>query len=310
MLIERINATEQGLVLGALLDGREAEARFARLTGPTAERCRGAFSEIQQLEPRRRRRCIRELSRRFFNPIPDHLDQVHPSWLQQILEQEPFEVIQAALSVLPPATIDALVLPEPPRARPSELPGRVLAQIFRSVLSRIEPMPDPALQQGAGSEREPAHLSEIVGWSSSRLEATINHLGCLALAALLVRAEESSVRTLREQVLERMEEPYRAKVAQACSSSEELPIVPIRQLGDVTSGPVGTRLLFRLGARLLATGLSRAGRTRRQLAQRLPRKLGLVVLEPADREATSADRRVILPLVRLADRWARGEELS
>lgn len=114
---------------------------------------------------------------------------------------------------------------------------------------------------------------------------------------------------MRKRVLERTEEPYRTKVAHACSKAVELPAVPIRQLKDVTARPVGPRLLFRLGARLLATGLSPSSRTGRQLAQRLPRELGLIFLEHADRETTSADRRDLLPLVRLADRWARGEEL-
>jgi hypothetical protein len=307
MRIERLNATEQGFVMGALLVGREVDTRFARLTGPTAERCRSALFEIQQLTPSRRRRYLRGLSHRLFSPIPDHLDQVHPSWFQHLLERESLPVIGAVLSVLPPATVDALALPTVP-TRPPELPSRVLAQIFRTVLSRLEPMPDPS--QLSGEESDPEHLEAILGWSSGRLEAAIDHLGCLAMAALLSRAEESSVRTLRKRVLERTAEPYRTKVAHACARAEDLPVIPIRQLKEVASGPGGTRLFFRLGARLLATGLSRSDRTGRRLAQRLPRELGLVVLEQIDSETSGVGGGTILPLVRLADRWARGEELG
>jgi hypothetical protein len=300
--LEQLDEAAQGVVLAALLAGGDGGALERIAEGP---RCDEALQAFKRLEPEQRRQAVTALARRLLSPLPRHLERVHPSWIQALLEREPAPVVQVVVRSLPPALKQMLVLPAltsaPPRAS-----GAIQAQILRSVLGQLCSMPPPPTDSRS-DEAVPLRYEDLLGWSLSRLEAALEGLGALALASSLKIDP-----TLRERLAglpSRTAALLRRALARPLSlSPRELPVRSGALQGQ-------GQPLLRLGIQLLGRACPDAGEVRRQLAQRLPREQGQALLEPEERaEESSAaledplDPELLLRLFGEADALARGEE--
>lgn len=172
-------------------------------------------------------------------------------------------------------------------------PPAVRLQICRLLFGELLPMPPEQGPQGA----ELCALEDLARWSGQRVHATLEHLGCLVLAAIAARAELE----LRQELLAAVGPVHRHRVARALAAP------PIPLCRGVRPPPPAA-----MAAELVVSGLaSRAlrptldGRLARQVAQLLPRRIGILLLEPP---AAPGDAEEMLSLLRRADAWSRGGE--
>lgn len=299
--LEQLEEAEQGVVLAALLAGRDGGALERIAEGP---RCNEALQACRRLEPAQRRQAITALARRLLSPLPRHLERVHPSWIQALLERESAPVVQVVVRSLTPELRQLLVLPALP-STPPRASGAIQAQILRSVLGQLCSMP-PAADSPPDAPLQ--RYGDLLGWRRGRLEAALEALGALALASGL-----SADPALRERTLAGLPRPTAALLRRALArplalSPRSLPLRPGTLQGQ-------DQPLLRLGIQLMGRACPQGGEVRRQLAQRLPRELGQPLLAAASPESSAAsedplDPALLLRLCGEADALARDEETS
>jgi hypothetical protein len=264
-----LDEAEQGVVLAALLAG--TEATLARIGRGAAERCRRAVATLQGADRQTREREIAQLTEQLLAPLPPGLRQVHPDWIEHRLSRQSPAVAAPLCAALDNAA------PAHPAQR------ALIWRLCREVLGPLA--------------RSPATAS-FWGWSGERLQRALTALGCLVLAAHARRVQ----RPLRRQLLARLTPPFDAQVQRALTR-EALP-------GPPRALPAGwsttEELLLLLGGDLLFSVLSSF--EQRALALRLPRSLGLRLLEAPARQARDhdqdSDRRQVIAWLERADRWA------
>jgi hypothetical protein len=292
VLAEALTELEQGVVLAALMDGRAAEDRLSRLEGEWGGRCVAAYREAAALAPGARRQEVQALSRQLFVPWPSNLHRVHASWIEHLLAEESPLLSAAVWETLPSDVASRL---KPPRARtperPHALPPALRGEICRAVLGSLVPMPSPRSEDASLQ-----CLDHLPAWPPERVQAALECLGCLVVAAVAGRTEAF----VAARVADAMAPRHRVRVREAMAAP---PILLPRGLrpGPARRDPLEL-VAYGLGADVLRPAL--APMTRRQAAQLLPRPIGSMLLEggPGRREAEA-----VLGLFRRADAWARGE---
>jgi hypothetical protein len=309
--LENETAEEQGVVLAALMAGEHGAGPLERLAGEVGQRCRRAFGALRALDAAGRRRAVLQLSRRVFSPLPAGLEQVHPSWIQHVIERESPAVQAVLLSALPTAVLSRLGLEQGPAPRP-DLPAWVRPVLCRRVLGVFGPMPPATPTDASPLER----LEQLATWPVERLSATLTQLGLIVLASSATHTKDPS---LAEAARAALPPALARRFDQAAKL--ELALPPQRQDHRGTSpdtkgrrqarpqrrpdaGPPEGRLLA-LGVELLAAGTP--ARAARQIAQRLPRQQGLPLWERRN-TADALAKGQLLQLLQLADRWAREED--
>ena len=244
-------------MLAVLLAGG-GEAVLARLAGPAGERCRAAARELLALPREVRAERLAEAALVLGEGVPANLALVHASWIEAALEGESDA---ARALVAGDAAASA--------AEPS-----VAAWLRRCVLGALVDMPAvlPA----------PELLQE-------RIEA----LGRARLALALQAAPASA----QAHIAARLGGPHAAALLAELRTPapREQISAAVRELQDIVAGSAPL-LLVRAGARHLAPALAARGDLGRQLAQRLPRPAGLVLLAELTR-ATPAPNDTLLGTV-------------
>jgi hypothetical protein len=283
--LDRPTSLEHGVILAALLDGAQAAARLEHLGGPLGERCRAAHAELAACDARSRRTRIAALSRDLYGHLPAHLERIDPSWVEALLVGEPPTIVGAVAQSLPGELVGQVAAP----AAPSLLPAAVRVLVCRVVLGRLAAMPPQA------PLAELRAMAELPSWSADRLRGVLDVLGRLALAALAARVDPE----LRRGLLDRLSTP----LADAVRRAMDRPPLRVSRLISVDAiDLVPVEAMLRLG--ILVLGAAPDLVCREQVAQLLPRRLGLPLLD-ADRGV--AEAHPLLESLQRADREAREE---
>jgi len=185
---------EQGLILAALLDRFEEGAHPLPLHGTLSAQYRGALEKMRGLSSPARRAAIAELTQRLFSPLPAHLERVHPSWIQRLLDEESPAVAAVAIQGLPAAMLTALDLPAliEPAPAPS---AHVRRRLYELVWGRLAPMPAEAV----APPRQLTSWEELPAWTPARLKAALTRLGCLVFGGIISKIGPASRETLAQQ---------------------------------------------------------------------------------------------------------------
>jgi len=274
--MERMEATgalEQGIILAALLDGHEdADAPLRRIADHDgAER----YAALRRGSAADRRHVAAQLSRRLFSPTPAGMDRIHPSWIRHLLEAQRPEVARVVLAALPATIVASTGLELDGTWDPAGVPPWVRAQLLRRVLGSLEPMPP-----GAAVE-DPAPC-RVLDLPLAALEGLLARLGVVLLARLTRRAEDPAlVDSAGQSVPPDLGPLFRRAL------DDELPLP--RELAALALPAAGEMRRRLQSLALAALGAALPPMSRRQLAQRLPRELGLPlwtrcgppVMEPA-----------------------------
>jgi hypothetical protein len=91
---EDLDAPERGFVLGALMLGATGGAA-ERLAGPAHERCAATLRALAVLDRPARARVLAGLAREATDPVPPGMAKLHPSWFEEVLADEPSELVLA-----------------------------------------------------------------------------------------------------------------------------------------------------------------------------------------------------------------------
>lgn len=275
--LEARGALEQGIILAALLDGHEdAAAPLGRIAG---QDCAEQYAELQRATAAGRRHLVAQLSRRLFSPVPAGLDRIHPGWIRHLLEAQRPEVARVVLAALPATVVARAGLELDGTWDPSGVPPWVRAQLLRRVLGSLEPMP----VRSAVEEPAPDRLVDL---PLAALEGLLTRLGVVLLAWLTRRAGDP---TLIDSAEQRVPPELGSLFRRAVDADRPLP----RELAALTLPGAGEMRRRLQSLALAAVGASLAPSLRRQLAQRLPRELGLPLWTrrgpPATGPSTLAD---------------------
>lgn len=76
-VLDQLTEEERGVVLGAVLGERDAEARLAPLQRDVRQRCLAAYRWLRGLDRQRRQQLIQQLTARVVNPLSS-------DWQQQL----------------------------------------------------------------------------------------------------------------------------------------------------------------------------------------------------------------------------------
>jgi hypothetical protein len=250
MMRRMISTEERAIAVASVLaDGERAEEILARLGGGMvrAERCLAEARRRLALPMEERRAEAREVVR----DLPAGLALVHPSWIEAALAGEG-EVTRRE--------VRGGSSPSSPGTR----------WLRRRLLGHLVAMPteDPS--------SAPSRASQLPLMESSRLEAALERIGRARLALALTPAGPEAVAALAA----RLGPPHgRALIEDARRSAPRATVrQALEELSDLIAGDASL-LLFRAGARTIAPVLrAEAGDLARQVAQRLPRPRGLVLL--------------------------------
>jgi hypothetical protein len=256
--LEQLSAPEQGALLGALLDGRDdAAGPLSRIAGGV---CLEHHTALSRGPASTRRRAAAVLSRSL-SPLPAGLERIHPSWLDHLISQQSPRVAALVLRTLP-ATVTSR-LESAAAAPPREPPGWVRPWLVRAVLGGLEPMPGELASP-------PTAAPMLPRLPQARLQGTLTRIGLLVLASLVRQAADPALAervghevpgALRRYLLDALELP----LPRLGPGPGALPNVDVDMPGRLVS----------MACALLEQRLPR--RTRRQLAQRLPRDVGLTL---------------------------------
>lgn len=280
--LEAMGALEQGIILAALLDGHEdAAAPLRRISG---QDCAAGYAELRRGTAADRRQTAALLSRRLFSPLPAGLDRIHPSWIQHLLAAQRWEVARVVLAALPAAVVARSGLEPDPTWDPAGVPPWVRAQLLRRVLGPLEPMP-------SGSAVDDPTPGRLVALPLAALEGLLARLGVVLLARLARRAKDPAlVDSAGRSVPPDLGPLFRRALDAPLPLPRELAALTLPSAGEVR------RRLQSLA--LAAIGTVLAPPLRRQLAQRLPRELGLPLW--TRRGPPAADPTALVEALRLA----------
>jgi hypothetical protein len=291
----KLTTRERALVVAALLHhGSRAPTVLGRMEPPAAERCGAAAEALLSLPGPGRAAALAREAARLFAPLPPGTERIHPTWLADAVADVPPELRPAMLSGLGDAAVAAFRLLDAPAhggspAAASPQPP-VLAWLKRRAFGGFVAMPEAGAPHGAPNlddlddlddlpRLEPAALEErLAALGRERLALGLRRAPRAAVAALCARLDPSEAAALLEAVRAAPEDASQARQA-------------LREIGDACAGhgPLaggGRELLLRAGARVLGHAAGGHGDLLRQIAQRLPRDRGMMVLEEAERQGT------------------------
>lgn len=268
------------LALGGGAGGEGAgEVRaLGSLAEPDAAACRAGLAALGAMDRGDRARVIAGLLRRARAPVPDGIENVHPGWLRAVLEGEATPILRALIDGLPPeigAVAREIIeargdgdAPESTRAIAEE----PLAELRRAAFSSLVPMPRRADAERADAPPWvrlavmpfPALLVEI----ERRGAATLGTSLAGAPPAVVARAAAAAGSALAPLVLEG---------SRRSPPAEERQQARALVAAGVSEASVGSMTIVGL----LALASELAPGAVRVIAQRLPPRLGRLLISPS-----------------------------
>jgi hypothetical protein len=251
-----LSTSHRALVIAAVLrDGPRAEILLLR--GPQGTACAEAARELAAMPSRERATAIVAEAARLFAPVPSGLDEIHPSWLAVSHAAEP---------------------PEPPwiarAARHGGPKPPVLSWLRKLLLGHLAAMP-------TGKPPEPARLElpDLPRLPAPVLERVLEHLGLRALARALTAAGPDAAREVAARLGEPDARALLADVGPGAAQEEGVRALLERVVELAGRARSGRELVLCAGAQRLSPALFGRGDLLLQTAQRLPRPMGLLLLE-------------------------------
>ncbi len=252
------------LATALVVAGERAPQLLGRIAGDRGVRLAAAANGLLALDHEARERRIAEAVREITAETPAYLELVHASWIEAALVGEP-EAVRVMVAVAPAGAV--AVAPALRR------------WLRRRAFAGLVAMPAP--DSGSPAVRSPMQL-----------EAAFVATGRRRLAIAVQAAPREAVRLLAARLGVHAEEFLAESRIRAAAGVIG---AAVRELGDL-GGAIAAggahdadALLFRAGARHLAPALADAGgELLRQVAQRLVRPLGLVLLEESARARPAA----------------------
>jgi hypothetical protein len=266
----RLSSEERGAVLAAVLAaGSRAPEILARLADGAA--CVAEARRLNALPRAQRIEAVVAEGKQLLADLPAGLAHVHESWIEAALVGES-EAVRRQV------------------AGSSGASEGVRRWLRRRVLGGLVAMPDGALPVG-----RPPRVEELPVLEPARLVAAFESVGRRRLALALQAAGPAALAALAG----RLGPPHGRlllEVARRPGSREEIRVA-VKDLAELVAGDAAL-LLFRAGARTVAPGLVAAGGDLAcQLAQRLPRDRGLLLLDEVRRATPRDDQAARLELL-------------
>jgi hypothetical protein len=255
-------------VLAAVLAvGARAPAVLRRMA--SAEALVAEAERLLALPRDERIRAAVSEARALLADVPAGMARVHESWIEAGLAGEG-EAVRRAL------------------AGGGGAPDAVRLWLRRRFLGQLVPMPE-----GEPPADRPPQARELPLLAAPRLVAAFEIAGRRRLALALSAAGSGAAAALAARLGAEHGRALVEDVARPAAKEEVR--AAVRELADLVAGDVAL-LLFRAGARSVAPALLAAGGdVARQLAQRLPRGRGLVLLDEVARvKAPDAGRLALL----------------
>lgn len=247
-----LSTEERAAVATAVLGlGSRAPAALRRLAPPGGERCASEASRLLALGREERIRTLLTWVRGLVGEEPLHLLGTHESWIDHALAAEDPAVRRAIESDQPPA---------------------VAAWLRRRLLGFVVTM--------GGMTELPGEAGRLASQTADELLRVFATVGRRRLA-LVAQAVPEAARSLAGR-LGAHGSVFLSEVAATATRAQVR--AAVAELADTPLSGDGATLLFRLGARHLAPFIvTSAGDLSRLIAQRIPRPMGLVLLEECAR---------------------------
>lgn len=233
-----------------LLAGARAPDVLARLAGARGERCAAAARASLKLAREERARLLAEEAARLSREVPAGLAMIHASWLEAAVAGES-DAVRAVVA----------------GGGSSSVTAPVRAWLRRAALGQFVDMP-------------PADGDSVAAAPPERLATAIETIGRRRLAIAVQAAPAGAAVALAARLGSEHRQPF-AEEARAPAGKDQISAA-VRELADLVGGSAPL-LLFRAGARHIAGALAAEGDLLRQVAQRVPRERGLVLLDERDR---------------------------
>lgn len=277
-----LSTEERAAVVAAVLGaGSRATAILARLPrGARLVTSAGALFALERTE--RVRRLLAEV-RELVSERPANLARIHESWIEASLAGESLAVRQVIAG----------------RATARKMTSGVRAWLSRRLLGHLVAMPG-----GVPPKDRAPGLGELPTYDAGTLVMAIETLGRGQLA-LAIQAAPSGAAHALASGMGALHGPALLREARTPAAKEAISAA-VRRVSDLAKSG-GPNLLFSAGARLLGPLLAATGGDfARQLAQRLPRELGRILLCEAE-EAMPQDAPEVLGALVQAVREAEPE---
>lgn len=167
-LVAELDATERGFVLGRLATlGLDPGAPPAPLAEPSGQRCARALAQIAALERSARLDLMKLLAREVVSATPAGSEHIHAHTLAQALATESTDTLRliarapaggapaalraAALAVVAERRGAGAAAEPDDGADPEQAPAETIAELVRSVLAAIDPVPGGRFDAGTAS---------------------------------------------------------------------------------------------------------------------------------------------------------------
>jgi hypothetical protein len=271
---DRLATWERSLVVLAVTHhGEAAPDLLGRLHPPAGARCVAAAAALLALPATERATTLAREAARLFAPVPAGLGRLDPTWIEAALAPLPPAARAALRATLPAAAAGAAHAAAPGAApRPDALAW--LARVALGSCCAMPPEEEGPAATPAATARRPAAavLAAVVAAGRERVALALRHAPRSARAAFCSRLPPDEATALLRAI-----EAAPADAAAARRAQGQLTEVAAHAPSEVD----GAGLIRRLGARALGAAVAGAGDVPRQLAQLLPRDLGLLLLEAA-----------------------------
>ncbi len=286
--LDRLSPAACGCLLTLVLragqagwDGGGEDSALATLVEPEATACRAGLAALGGLDRAERARAVARLLRRARAPVADGIENVHPGWLRAALAGEATPILRAITEGLPPEV--AAVAREVIGARDEGTPEVAtaiaeapLAELRRAAFASLSPMPNAADAERADA---PAWfrlavlpLAALLAEIDRRGAATLGISLAGAPPAVLARAAAAGGTALAPAVLEAAR---RSPLAEERERARALVAAAAR----VSETDVGSTTI--VGLLALAGELATMRGAAQVIAQRLPPRLGRILLSPS-----------------------------
>jgi hypothetical protein len=269
-----------GCVLTLALGGDPGgDAQVGALVGPDAAACRAALAALAAMDRPERTRAIAGLLRQARAPVPDGIENVHPGWLRAALESEVTPLLRAIVAGLPPevgAVAREIIAARGDGDAAAETPSIAdapLADLRRAAFAMLVPMPRRTDAEPAGAPSWlrlavlpfPALLAEIERRGATTLGTSLAG----APPAVAARAAASAGGALGAVVLE-------ATRGSPAGDEREQARALVAAAARVAEANVGSTTI--VGLLALASELAAAPGAAQVIAQRMPPRLGRIML--------------------------------
>ena len=282
LVFDSLTVEERGFVLGATLLGLGPEAGNA-LAGDQGSACSTALKTLSRLDRERKATRLGHLARELGAPYPLGFDQLHRSWVQKLLAQEPLDLIPALVAGGPPAAREAAGRlfaawtsdgPPPPGLR---LPPELLAELRRLVFS------SSAEVRATAANPELAPLLDLAG--RPFLEE-LRRLGARSLGASLAAAPVEVTARAMAAVGHALSEELRRASETADEGERRGAEADVKAAAAEPGSTVEDRLESTGFHALCRKVRSESPEVRRALALRMPARLGERLLAAASEQRT------------------------